>query len=306
MVVFQHHAPTIVNVYSTVPLSAAAETVIKNGFYDGSQARYGNPMVVPQVHSETKYHGLSHYDLRLLSDSSGNEHPIMVADDRTAESGALWYVDTTVNCKSATEDFPEREKPPVIYPGEKFALWHLRMRAVDIPLSFVAWGVGCGSMSEQLYSKVPPPYDERNPQNEPWASDFDWTNPETAANSCGDAFVLADWDEMEWTWDPEIIKHWSPRLPGARLTAEAAEKGGLKSTWVPILRVPKLGEQDFRLQVPYDPYNPKWPTGYPDDWGSANRTKGNSTEIRLAPGVCQRWKQKSDQSARTNASVAVA
>ena len=78
-----------IHAYSTVPLTPLTETVAWHTFWDGSQARFGDPTRVMQIHSEPEYRGLSHYELRALVDGSGLTDFILAFDDRTASSGAI-------------------------------------------------------------------------------------------------------------------------------------------------------------------------------------------------------------------------
>lgn len=129
--------PLIINAYSTIPLNQDVTTTVFRGIYDGNLGRFGNSMMALPIHDRAEFHGLSHYKIRQQLDREGVTDIIALIDERTGDSGAIWYVDTTENSKWTTEQLKEDGQAPVAYPGEDFALFQIRMRISDLPVSAI-------------------------------------------------------------------------------------------------------------------------------------------------------------------------
>ena len=99
MVVISHGTPTAISAYSTTLLTDAMARTVQHGFYDGTDARFGNPQYVVEIHDRPEFHGISHYDLRHLLDAEGETDAFIVIDQHTQDNDAVWYVADTEYCK---------------------------------------------------------------------------------------------------------------------------------------------------------------------------------------------------------------
>ena len=263
MVIINSCTPQTLNAYSTSPLTSEMARTVQHGFYDGTIARYGNPVIVVNIHDRPELHGISHYDIRNVLDGEGQLDPFLIVDDRTPDLDAVWYVTTTQECKY-NSDPTHFAHPPITYPDEEFVLWQAHIRTSDVPIDAVSWDVGCGSMEEAVQNRYDP-YDPHSPQENIIRSNIDWADPKTAASMWGFVYLKANWSEVEWSTDPNDRKGILPRPPVVvRLTADAARESGLLQQWSPKQEVPPTGEE-VALIAKYDWASPLWPTGYPDD-----------------------------------------
>lgn len=135
MVIISHYPPILaLSAYSTVPLTAEMITTTQHGFYDGTSARFGNAEVVVAIHNRSSFHGLSHYDIRVLLDAEGVLDPFVVLDARTPSLYAIWYVETTAKCRA----WDSYISPRITYPYENFTTWQVHVRVPDLPITQLA------------------------------------------------------------------------------------------------------------------------------------------------------------------------
>lgn len=260
MVVIADGLLLVLEAYSHAPLTPEMSQAVRHGFYDGTYARYNRPQVTVTIHDRPDFYGISHYHLRNILDSEGSPAPFVVIDEKTPESGAVWYVETTEYCNLRSDLGPY----VVTHPGENFTLWQGHMQVADLPISAVSFNVGCGELAETILNYYNP-YDPHDPQNHIISMGLNWTDPKTALQMWGSAYIRANWSEVEWSTDPEIRRHWLPQPPAvARLSAEAASVSGLLQSWCVPPRVGPIGKE-VQLTAPYDLESPLWPKGYPDD-----------------------------------------
>ncbi|KAL9583122.1 MAG: hypothetical protein Q9212_002895 [Teloschistes hypoglaucus] len=252
--------PFVMNGYSIAPLTLEMNRTIQHGIYDGSLARYNNPDFKLDLHDRPEFHGVSHYDVRVALDAEGMLDPFILVDERTLESGAVWIVEDTNQCKYDSESV---QLPPVTYPGEDFVVWQARMLAVEVPTFAIGWFVyGCdwGTLVETVepYGR---PYDPHDPQDKLVSDGQDWTNPKTQAQS-------GDWPQVrangtEVIWDPKYL-HEEPPSYYARLRDVVARDAGLLPLWTHKSRLYQPHEE-LSIAAWYDWESPVWPKGYPDD-----------------------------------------
>ena len=264
MVIFKRGDPKILNAYSTVQLTPSIVDVMQHAFWDGSFARYGNPVVKLAIHDRPDCHQLSHYQIRNLLDSEAMKSEFILIDEDTEATTGVWYVESTEACEQETRDAIEGGHPPITHPDETFTLWKIHLRAADVPIDWAAWDVGSGDMFEKLYSHGYMPYDPHNPQMPPASSGVDWTDGTRAAKLWGPAHIKANFSEIEVSTRDEDRRTMRP-MPSAmvRLKADVARECGLLQKWWPCRVVPTANEE-LSLSAPYDLDSPKWPRVYPE------------------------------------------
>ncbi|KAL8912863.1 MAG: hypothetical protein Q9171_002241 [Xanthocarpia ochracea] len=256
MVIIVHYPPQILNAYSTVPLTQSIINTTQHGFYDGTSARFGSPEVVVAIHNRTEFHGLSHYDLRVALDAEGALAPFVVVDNHTPKLNAVWYVETTANCRLLDSYFPDT----VTYPYENFTTWQIHIRVPDLPITETAWSVGAGALAES----VPLPYDPHDPQRNVYHLNVNWTDPKQILWG-GHAWVKANYSEVMWSSDPNLTKLIVPNPPYVvSLTEEAARDNGMVPTWNSADAIGPPGEE-VELSAKYNWDDPRWPKGCLDD-----------------------------------------
>ncbi|KAL8806727.1 MAG: hypothetical protein Q9182_001125 [Xanthomendoza sp. 2 TL-2023] len=249
-----------INAYSLSPLTAAMNGTIQHGFYDGTYARYGDPIVSFTVHDRPEFHGISHYELRITLDSEGSLDPFLIIDDRTPELDAVWYVQST----EFDQTLPVEPGQVVEYPHENFTLWQAHMQVADVPISAVSWDNGCGDLAETVWSAYHP-YDPHDPQDQIISMGINWTDPSTQSGFWGPANIKANLSELEWSAETRILQSWLPPPPVvARLNAAAAKQSGFFQKWTWQPRLAPAGAE-VELGGYYDWTSPRWPTGYPDE-----------------------------------------
>ncbi|KAL8811734.1 MAG: hypothetical protein Q9223_002695 [Gallowayella weberi] len=260
MVIINPTAIQNINAYSVSPLTAEMNRTIQHGFYDGTYARYGDPIVSLTVHDRPEFHGISHYDLRITLDREGSLNPFLIIDEKTPELDAVWYVESTEFDRSY-----QTEPGEVIeYPNENFTLWQAHMQVADVPISAVSWDVGCGDLAE-LVSDAYHPYDPHDPQDQIFSMGINWTDPSTRSGFWGPAYIKANLSELEWSAEARITQSWLPPPPVvARLNAAAARRSGFFQRWSWQPRLAPAGAE-VELAGYYDWTSPRWPTGYPDE-----------------------------------------
>ena len=303
MVVIEHWAPTLINAYSTVPLTQSTVQLVQHAIYNGSRARFGDPQMQVTILDRPEFHGVSNYDLRTILDKERQLDPFLIIDTHTAEKNAVWYVPDTQTCKN-NSDPTKGENPPVIYPDEGFILWQALVRTEDIPLEVILWMNDDDTFFQDVQKWYHDcSYDSHHPPSDVISRNIDWTSSKSQAEFWGKVMILATWSEVEISYHPV----YPPLPPGTklvRLRREVARDAGLLPTWVPPFWSPEMGER-FRTFVYYDWRNPKWPKAFPDDASRLNHrisslslpmVRQNNT--RAASNICQRRKRPSKQCCR--------
>ncbi|KAL8809297.1 MAG: hypothetical protein Q9223_001698 [Gallowayella weberi] len=260
MVLINHDIQRSISAYAVTPLTAEISRTVHRGFYDGTYACYGDPMVNLTIYDRPEFHGMSHYDMRIALNKEGQEDLFLVIDEKTADMDAVWVVETT----EMDEFFKNFEDPrrTIYHPDEKFTLWQAHMRVPDVPNYLVNLYFGCADLMEdvlEFYDR----YDPHDPQNKLITWGDNWTDPEIKASKWGPAYVKANLSELEWGEDPQ---HYDPeQFPVvARLNAAAARESGLLQSWSWQSRLAPAGSE-VRLFAYYDPKSPLWPIPYHDD-----------------------------------------
>ncbi|KAL8871124.1 MAG: hypothetical protein Q9174_002978 [Haloplaca sp. 1 TL-2023] len=250
--------PTVLDAYSTVPLVPSLRTSVLHDFGVGSFARFPNPITAISIHDRPDFHSLSHYDIRQRLDAEGHEDGFIVIDEDTASKHAVWWITSTSNSKSITEDMTtEADAPPITYPEEAYTLWKLHLLTQDLPIQWTNWDIGNIDIVEDIAEAFP--YDPHAPQDPPFTLGFNFSNKEGARGFYYGPDVIAAPGEYEASDDVEPRSNFMPRPPWVlRLTAEAAREAGLLVGWSAWFgNKPGEGES-VRIHTDYDWDSPKW------------------------------------------------
>lgn len=257
MVVINHCNPHQLNAYPTVPLSQSVIASVQQDFAIGNFARFGNPYVTVSIQNRPDFHYASHYSIRDRLDLEGFLEQFLVIDSRTADSHAIWYVETTKTSRDYTAMAIEGGEPPVTYPGEDSTVWQARILTQDVPVQWASLDVGATDLAQDI-EQYTHPYDPHNPQQEPFTLGLNFSRKEDAQGFLGPAYIEAGFEEVDWSTDIEDRKRFLPVPPVVvRLTEEAALEAGLLSTWSFAQHVPRHGET-VSMTAPYDWDSPKW------------------------------------------------
>ena len=257
MVIINHCPPEQLHAYPTVPLSPNLESTIQHDFAIGSFARFGNPVVNISIHDRPDFYNASHYTMRERLDREGFLEQFVIIDDRTAASHAVWYVETTETSDGYTAFAIEDHNPPVTHQGENHTVWQARILTQDLPIQWACLDVGVRSLIDDIYPYLFP-YDPHNPQEEPFTIGVNFSRKEDAEGFWGDAYIEAEYEEINWSTDIHFRELISPMPPVVlELTEEAARGSGLLSAWRSAQRIPRPGET-ISTSAPYDWDSPKW------------------------------------------------
>ncbi|KAL8638918.1 MAG: hypothetical protein Q9226_008946, partial [Calogaya cf. arnoldii] len=281
------------NAYSTVPLTTTINETIQHGFWNGTYACFGDPQVTVTIHDRPHFHGKSQYDIRRILDTEGKEGVFLIADERTVELQAIWFVETTAYSQEMDEIRKEDPEyyPIIHYPDEDFTLWHGHFRIADLPNNAFYFVSGDPfDLSWILGESYYYPYDPHDPQDEIIRLGVSWDDPKSMLSIWGPANLTAiSGSEVEWSTDEDLRnrhrKDTGPLLPAvARLTPEAARAGGVKQQWDAQERIVPPGEE-VTLTADYDPENPKWPDFADVPGGNALKTRMTSPTQARANGL---------------------
>ena len=257
MVVINHCNPHQLNAYPTVPLSQSVIASFQQDFAIGNFARFGNPYVTVSIQNRFDFQYASHYSIRERLDFEGFLEQFLLIDSRTADSHAIWYVETTKTSRDYTAMAIEGGEPPVTHAGEDFTVWQARILTQDVPIQWAGLDVGATDLAQDI-EQYTHPYDPHNPQQEPFTLGLNLSRKEDAQGFLGPAYIEADFEEVEWSTDIEDRRRFLPVPPAViRLTEGAALETGLLSTWSFAQHVPRQGET-VSMTAPYDWDSPKW------------------------------------------------
>ena len=257
MVVINHCTPHQLNAYSTVPLAQSVTTSVQHDFAIGSFARFGNPVVTLSIQDRPDFHGASHYNMREKLDLEGFLEQFLIIDDRTADSHAIWYVETTGTSKEHAAMASGGDNPPITHEGEDFPLYQARILTQDIPIQWALFDAGVSDLEDDI-EKYNHPYDPHNPQLEPFTLGLDFSRKQDVQGFLIEANIKAAFEEVNWSTDIELRRQILPNPPVVvRLTEEAAREAGLLSVWRPAQQIPRQRET-VSMTAPYDWDSPKW------------------------------------------------
>ena len=260
MVVINHCTPHQLNAYSTVPLAQSVTTSIQHDFAIGSFARFGNPVVTISIQDRPDFHGASHYSMREKLDLEGFLEQFLIIDDRTADSHALWYVETTEVSKDHASMAMGGDNPPITHEGEAFPLYLARILTQDIPIQWASFEAGVSDIEDDI-EQYNYPYDSHNLQEEPFTLGLDFSRREDVRGFLIEANIKAAFEEIGWSTDTGLRRQILPVPPVVvRLTEQAAGEAGLLSVWRPAQRIPQRGET-VSMTAPYDWDSPRWAQG---------------------------------------------
>ena len=258
MVVINHCNPHQLNAYPTVPLAQSVAASIRRDFEIGSFARFGNPVVTISIQDRPDFHGASHYSIREKLDLEDLLSDFIIIDDSTANSHAIWYVTSTEDSRVKTAGAIRSDNPPITHEGEDFTLWQGRFLTHDLPLQWACFSAAVRGLEDDI-QKYTHPYDPHNPQDKPFTLGLDFSKKEDARMFIPDAFIEAEYDEIDWSTDINLRRKISPVPPAVvRLTEGAARESGLLRQWMPARRIPREGDT-ISTQASYDWDSPKWP-----------------------------------------------
>ncbi|KAL8946330.1 MAG: hypothetical protein Q9183_007924, partial [Haloplaca sp. 2 TL-2023] len=74
--------------YSTVPLTPEVKSTVQGSFFNGTLARFSDPIVTVSFHDRADFNARSHYDIRNILDSEGMQDDFLVIDANIQELDA--------------------------------------------------------------------------------------------------------------------------------------------------------------------------------------------------------------------------
>ena len=278
MVVINHCNPHQLNAYSTVPLAHSTVKAVQQDFAIGSFARFGNPGTTISIKDRPDFYGASHYSMREKLDLEGSLDEFLIMDDRTADSHAIWYVQTTEISKLYTAGAIEVDNPPITHEGEDFTLWQARMLTQDVSIQWACFFAAVRDLRDDIW-QYSHPYDPHNPQQEPYTIGLDFSRKEDAEAFVPDAYFNAEFEEIDWSTDIGLRRLISPTPPVVvQLTEEAARESGLLRQWRSARRIPREGDT-ISTAATYDWDSPKWSQD-----GTSVAKRGSRSLSLMSPG----------------------
>ncbi|KAL8921714.1 MAG: hypothetical protein Q9208_005644 [Pyrenodesmia sp. 3 TL-2023] len=233
MVVFIPRSPpeSVLQVISTVALTASLTSLFQYDFNVGSFAQFGDPGVVARIDhrsERTDFRNMAHLAIRQQLDAEDFTDEFILIDEHTAQTHAVWWVVTTQKSKDLTEMFIGFDDPPVTYPGEDFTLWqtHIMIQSLANVLPLVACAFK--SIFDYLGGHKLSPYDPHNPQEPPFDLGVDFITRPGAERWIWGHHITATFSEVMVTNDLSITIFKGTRWCVA-LTPEAAKLAGLLS-----------------------------------------------------------------------------
>ena len=287
MVVINHCTPDQLTAYSTVPLTLDVTASVHQDFAIGSFARFDDPLVTISIHDRPDFHNASHYQIRETLDREGFLDEFLLLDDRTASTHAIWYIETTETSRYYTADAIRDHNPPIEYEGEDFVLWQGRFLTQDFPIQWEIFFSGGRDLIDDIQPYISP-YDPHNPQVQPFTLGLKFSSKEDGEGFLGDAYLEAEFDEVEWSTDIKLRRLIVP--PSSvmiRLTEKAAREAGLLSQWSQGDHVPRPGET-VTMFAPYDWDSPKWSLNQTSDFNKSLRSLSlDSPTADASGGTCR-------------------
>ena len=278
MVVINHCNPHQLIAYPTVPLAQSVATSVLHDFAIGSFARFGNPLVTVSIQDRPELHDVSHYNMRVKLDLEDLLDDFLVIDERTADSHAIWYITSTETSKAHTAAAMGGDSPPITHEGEDFTLWQARVLTQDLPIQWACFDSGVRDIEDDI-QEYNYPYDPHNPQDEPFTLGVDYSKKEEGQGFLPEAYIKADFDEIDWSTDINLRRRIAPTPPVVvQLTEQAARESGLVSRWRPVQPIPREGDT-ISTSAPYDWDSPKW-----SEDGTSVAKRGTRSLSLLSPG----------------------
>lgn len=277
MVVFlpRFDETSVLQVFSTVALTANLTSLFRYDFNVGSFAQFGDPETVARIDhrsERTDFRNISHLAIRQQLDAEGFTDEFILIDEHTAQNHAIWWVITTEDSKDTTEDFIGQGNPPVTYPGENFTLWQSHIMIQDLAYMYDSVARFDYRIFDLVAGDRINPYDPHDPQEPPRNEGRDYITRPGAENLIYGHYITATFSEVMLTTDPAITRYKGTKWCVA-LTPEAAALAGLLSPvwlsgdaaiceWSPFDRrgddPPRPGDV-IDLQSNYDWDSPRWP-----------------------------------------------
>ena len=273
MVAFPPHCvPRVLNAYPNAPINASVRNSIIHDYDVGSFARFQNPTSVISIQNRPDFHSLSHLEIRQRLDAEDHKSEIVVIDQNTAASHAVWLVLSTADSKDYTDLEMGTPYPPREYPGEP-TLWKVHILTQHLPLDYdMLLGAG-----KPIWEDVKEPYDPHDPQIPPVSFGLDYSKKEDAMTNAWYAQIgiTASPGEYEISDDQDARQQaigYPPPPYVVRLTDEAARGAGLLSEWQAWRKpLPAKGES-IKFDAHYDWDSPQWA------WDGTVRKDGPTTQ----------------------------
>ncbi|KAI4229173.1 MAG: hypothetical protein LQ349_006436 [Xanthoria aureola] len=277
MVVFSPRCDprSVLQVFSTVALTANLTSLFQYDFNVGSFAQFGDPETVARIDhrsERTDFRNISHLAIRQQLDAEDFLDEFILIDEHTAQSHAIWWVITTRDSKDTTEDLTAFGNPPVTYLGENFTLWQSHIMIQDIAYAYDSVVLFDLRIYDLIAGDRIHPYDPHDPQEPPRNEGRDYITKEHAQYLIDGHYITATFSEIMLTADPSITRYkWSKWC--VALTPEAARQSGLLSPvwlsghdaiseWWPFDRrgdLPPRPGDVIQLKSHYDWDSPRWP-----------------------------------------------
>ncbi|KAL8684185.1 MAG: hypothetical protein Q9224_006538 [Gallowayella concinna] len=260
--------PDVIQVYSTVALTASLTSMFQYDFNVGSFAQFGDPNQVAHLNERTDFHNIPHFAIRQRLDQENFTDPFILIDEHTAQSHAIWWITTTEESELMTDSFTSYGYPPITYPGENLILWQAHILIQDLAWDYGAISIGETSVEDIMPGQRVYPYDPHDPQEPPFTLGRDYANKQVLRSLYPSHSINATFPEIMYTTDPTITRYkGTPPPPGCvALTPEAAtlsgmvsgENGGIHSWWPWHGAPPRTGDV-IQLTADYDVDSPRWP-----------------------------------------------
>jgi hypothetical protein len=254
MVTFRRGRTEVLYAYLTSPVSLTNLDRIHAQFAIGAFARF-SPSSELFIRDRPDFYSLSHLKIRQRLDVEGFLDTFLIIEDRTIDSNAVWYIDTTEAGESEEESGIEDGN--IVKHGDEPTLLRIRTLIIDIGVLHANLTIANTSILETLDEW---PYDPRSDQ-EPYTLGVDFENDESWIPA---AFIAAGEEEVEVSDDLALRKKFMlgrghPEKV-IRLKPEVATREGLKTGyiggWNAYAEPNKAGE--YLLQVKYDPQSDRW------------------------------------------------
>ena len=92
-------------------------------------------MTTITTHDRADTYNKTHLQIRQLLDADNLLDGFVLIDSSTLASQAVWRIESTESCNLDTEGAIEAGRPLIMYPGEDFTLWQVRLVTQDLPTS---------------------------------------------------------------------------------------------------------------------------------------------------------------------------
>ena len=134
MVVFlpRSESPNVVQVFSTLALTANLTSLFHRDFNIGTFAQFGDANTLARIDhrsERTEFRNLSHLAIRQLLDAENFKDDFILIDKNTPQNQAIWWIVSTETCELVMD-------PVISYPRVDFVLWQIHMLIRDLAYEY--------------------------------------------------------------------------------------------------------------------------------------------------------------------------